>query len=655
MRSRWLGAIALAACAPFLLLTLLDFPRVAFDIDHDLSSSAAIEYFASRGVQFGTDLVQNVGPLGWAYQTSVYAGYLHPQKLLLGGLVRAACVVLVLWACTRFEARWARAAWLLAVVGLVPFGAPGVDFLDHFQEGWAYLNVYLAGLGLLVLGGRRFSAAGSLPLLALLAVLALEKHTLLAIAAFSVGAVLLERLRRPGDRSALAVGLAFLGWLALFWNLAGQHLANLPAFLLGVARFGGGYNEAMALAATPSVTWLGAGVAGGLAALIAWRTLERSQSPSKSAIDALVLLALWKHGFVRADPAHTTIFFVTAVPLALLFGLARDGHPGGARTRPALRSAAIGIVAAGLAALCAVGILRGFPGTSYETARVTELWSRNLAWLRGPSWKTGELGAALRRNEVDYDLGPMKRVVGTAPIGFFGDRPGWVLLNRLNYVTRPMPIPFAAANAALRRRNEAYYRDPARTPDFVLLQLDPTTPDLVTLDDGLALGALFDNYHPLSSGGDLVLLRRNEPDQIRTEAVRTPLVERALALGEDLPLAEFAGRWVWLEADVRPSGLGRMRSFALRPAPLRIRLEVEGREKPISRRYVASMGTSGFLLSPYIESSEDFANAYRHGGALLHAVRAVRFECAPEDRRFFEGTVRVRLFEGRAPPSAPAS
>ena len=119
-QGRALRIFAVFAVAFVLLLTVLDLPTTSYDIDRDLSSSASLEYFAARGIQFGTQLVQNVGPLGWIQYSAVYAGFLHPQKIVLGLLRAAALCVLLLWACTRFRGRVARIAWLLSIVALIP-------------------------------------------------------------------------------------------------------------------------------------------------------------------------------------------------------------------------------------------------------------------------------------------------------------------------------------------------------------------------------------------------------------------------------------------------------------------------------------------------------------------------------------------------------
>ena len=63
--------------------------------------------------------------------------------------------------------------------------------------------------------------------------------------------------------------------------------------------------------------------------------------------------------------------------------------------------------------------------------------------------------------------------MGDKRVDFFGDQPGWPLLNRLNYWSRPMPILFAAWNPALERANEAFYRDPQTAPEYVDLRPAP--------------------------------------------------------------------------------------------------------------------------------------------------------------------------------------
>lgn len=614
-----------------LLLTLLEFPRVVYDIDHDLSSSASTDYFALHGTQFGVDLVQNVGPLGWAHQTHIYSGMLHAQKLVLHSALRVALCVLVFVALRWFRSGIAQAAWLALPLVPILFGSARLDSYEVTGEVWNDLTVYLAGLALLALPGGWLRVA---PLLALLAVFALEKHTLLAAAGVAVAAGMLERVGRGAYAAALAIGAGFASSVAIVWMLAGQRLANLPEFAFGVLRFSEGYNEALGLPATTTSLLFGAPIAAGLGAVIAWRTIARSQNAAKSVLDAAFLVLAWKHGFVRADPAHVAIFLQSALYFALPFALACERRD----AVPAARAA----LGAAVAVASVVGLLAIVPRAEIQPARLLELWQRNLEWVVAPSRRTAALDRWLDTTREAYALPDLRAITGDAPIDFFGYQPGWLLLNGFHYHPRPMPIPFAAANTALRRANEAFLRDAARAPHFVLVELRSIDRRVVTLDDGLALGALLDLYHPVATARDLVLLERNATAPATSQPERRLLTERTIEIGERLDLDAGAADWLWLEADVRPSLLGRVRSFLLRPAPMQIELTIEGREQPELRDYIASMGASGFLISPLVQTTADLGAAY--AGEALPIVRAIRFVCDPA---FFDSSIGVRLLAAR--------
>ena len=638
---RTLRSAGVGLAAFGLLATVLEFPRAVYGIGHDESSVASLDYFAARGMQFGADVIQNAGPLGWAHQVHVYSGLLHAQKLVLHGVLRAALVVLLLLATRWLRSRVAQAAWLALPIASIAFGAATLDSFEVTGEVWNDLTVYLAGLAMIALPGGWRRAT---PLLALLAVFALEKHTLLAAAGIAVAAAMLERLRRGAPGAAIAIGATFAAFVALVWLGAGQRLAHLPDYALGVLRFSAGYNEALGLPSSATSLRFGVPIAAALGAVILVRALARSQSPAKSLLDAAFLFLAWKHGFVRADGVHVAIFLTSALFFALPFALACEE-----RDSPRQRRT-LGAIAAGVAVASAAGILAILPGARFQPARPIELWSRNLAWIVAPGRQTAALDRALQQAKDTYALPAIGAIVGDAPVDLFGYRPGWLLLNGFDYRPRPTPIPFAVADAALRRDNEAFLRDAARAPRFVAVELGSIDARVTTLDDGLALGALFDLYHPVATERDLVLLERNATAPASSRAERRVVAERTVAIGERLDLDADASEWLWLEADVQPSLLGRLRSLVLRPASLGIELTIEGRERPELRGYIASMGASGFLVSPLVQTNADLVAAY--AGGALPAVRAIRFVCEPAQCASFDPSdSRAHPGGSRAAPS----
>jgi len=151
-----------------------------------------------------------------------------------------------------------------------------------------------------------------------------------------------------------------------------------------------------------------------------------------------------------------------------------------------------------------------------------------------------------------------------------------------------------------------------------------------------------------------MLLQRNPEEQTRERVERPLLAERETGFHDEISLSAFDSPWIWLEVHIRYSLLGLARSLLVRPAAVQIALEVEGRDHAEVRRFAASMSTDGFLISPLIESGKDLQSAYAPEGSSsgLPRVRSVRFECAPEECRFFEPRIGIRIRSATPPASA---
>ncbi len=143
-----------------------------------------------------------------------------------------------------------------------------------------------------------------------------------AVTSVGIGGLVL--LMQGRGALALALGSVFLGSLLVFWALAGQHLADLPAFLAGLQPMIGGFTEAMAL---PGPLWQPT-----LYALLSVLLLSQLRGPQVRgragmgmlAGTAIVLFLGFKAGFVRHD-GHALI---SAGALALVGWVLMLGEPG---------------------------------------------------------------------------------------------------------------------------------------------------------------------------------------------------------------------------------------------------------------------------------------------------------------------------------------
>ena len=627
----------------FVFLSVWPVPRVAYTINHDHSSHATFEFYAAHGFQFGRDVVQNIGPLGYAHYGQTYAGWVQGRKMVLQAFLKLVLAGLVLWAAaSMLGGRTARAAWLLPF-----FLHTGIrtdqsnrEMYVFTADIWPYLTVYLVALYLIHTPRPRSSRWAEPVLVYTLALLALMKHTLLMLG----GAVLMaiaagEIARGRRARAAQWLGLYTL-FLLLNWFLAGQSLANLPDYVRGIRDFSAGYNEAMALEEPGMVR--AAGIATLLLAAAAslyrvWAGRWQSAAVIRGAIEMLVLAVAWKHGFVRADE-HVVLFFGFAVWFTALVLFA----PALSRARVwAWGAYAVVLAVATVASTVALRSLEAPAPPRYSPVDVATHLTRNAGWLVRPGAARAEMEAELARNRQTFALPQIAALVGDARVDFFGYEPGGLLLNGLTWAPRPMPMSFMAANERLMRRNEAFYRDPSTAPEYVVASYGSIDARFPPLDDALALRALLDNYTPVGSEAGLLLLQRN--GEVLTAARdERPIRRVRLGPGETLPLPEDGARFLWARITVRHTWLGRLRSLAYKPPACVIALRYTGGEPVEHFRFVTTMGSAGFLLSPAVRDNQTLLAAYAEDSRLARRPVEIAFPRAPGDL-YFEPEIDVEL------------
>lgn len=642
---------AAAAGVLVLLSLLLDLPAVPYDDTHDLASHAAFAYFTKHGFQFGVDVIENAGPLAFVHLNGTYSGDLTLAGVGIKAALRLGLALLIAASLAAPIGWTARLLWIGALLAPSVLAGPDHLRLMDTSDGFSILSVYLGAAFLLRNDHPRPTGWFAEALLAgLFALLALTKHTMLLMILATLVVVSITRLLRGDARGAIRIWAALLGWVALVWTLAGQELANLPAFLHGAFSFSAGYNESMGIDAPIRVTLLAAAVAACTGLLVLWNVLAKRSSTSLAIVAGMALVIVWKHGLVRADPAHVVMLFAGVSQLLPAIAWVHDRPP----TPPeaaARRSAdaSISLVAAGFL------LVVSFVGASWcsdrmrlDASPLLNAWRSQVRWLYQPAVRIAALEAQLEENRRIHSLPAIRSRVGAASIDQYGFRQGPLLLNRLHYVPRPIPITFVASNGELCRRNEAFYRGP-QAPEFVLANLEPLDNHLVSQRDGLALAALFDDYHPVEVEQGQLLLQRNAEENRRPSAAWSLLAAHEVRVGERVPLGTDASAFVYASVQMKPRWTARLRSLFLRPPPVRIRLRFQDGSGIIRRINLAAPDVP-FLVRPLVENNDDLLAAYRAGEALRRPDALV-VETAPGMEAYFDPTVQVRLYRGPAPTS----
>src|SRR5262249_41744621 len=136
----------------------------------------------------------------------------------------------------------------------------------------------------------------------------------------------------------------------------------------------------------------------------------------------------------------------------------------------------------------------------------------------------------------------------------------------------------------------------------------------------------------------LLNVKRSEPPKLKllTEARTSP--------GQPINLAVFGSTNLWLELELTPTLLGRVREFFYQPSKSRLVLSWTSSGKELTRRFraPAPMLAAGFLLSPFILTTEDAIALY--DGLEPIRPNACSIEFNPGDEKFWQRTVRFRIY-----------
>jgi hypothetical protein len=189
------------------------------------------------------------------------------------------------------------------------------------------------------------------------------------------------------------------------------------------------------------------------------------------------------------------------------------------------------------------------------------------------------------------------------------------------------------------RFNEQFYLSSA-APEYVMFSLGPIDRRFPPLEDAMVLRDLLLNYEPAGAGGEFLLLKFKSAQAPRLKLLR----EGAVRPGERIELGDFGGADLWLEIDLEPTLLGRLRQLFYQPSVVRLAAWREGSKGLLLRRRApASMLGAGFLASPLLASNEDVLSFY--AGKSLPRPGAYSVELQPEDRRFWQDRIRFRVYE----------
>lgn len=587
------GVLTLALAAFFFALRPLSitFPGAGLDSSWIVVLGEA----AAKSARWGVDYAFTYGPasaLMTRYGTPSYLAVILPLSVAVS-FVFGLCYVRLLALAGRPS--WALGAAILVVIAGTAaawldqdsfyYALAGLIYLlDLRRPRWDRVSLLVVALGAAIMGAVSLSKTG---------------YAITAAVLFVVADLRSLWVRRPPL-------LTFL-WVAAFlvsYRAYGQHFADLPTFVRLQWSVASGYGEAMWAVGSRGELWGFACLASAFVfVVVAYGASSASRLDRAFATFGVVLLLLigFKTGFVRQD-THSQIAWL----LLGLLGLAVAA----ALVLPRSGSGAALLMVASLAVLWIVEplLLLVESGTAVDRAGIAGLADdyRNeyaaeaglvSRFVRSPSGFAAEMAVqkqtAWEAIRTKYPLPALAGKVDIVP-----SEQSSVIANGLDYHPRPSFQDYSTYTQTLMDANAAFL---ANTPsDWIIFSPGALDERYPTMTEGTLWPELLRRYEPVHRVRDLLTLhRRAEP---LPDVLGPPQLSSA-RIGQ--PFAVPAGP-TFARIGVRKTFLGEVAAALFRPPALAIQVKTaDGYTSSYS--FIPALGAGGFLLSPLIQDSDDFA------------------------------------------------
>jgi hypothetical protein len=584
----WRRAAWAATGVASLLVTLcFTFPAYPGQPNYSLDGSWVLVLNSAfeRGMRFGRDIVFTFGPLGFVGPRG-YDPVAFPYVMLVWTALGAA----LWWAAFDLAARVFRHpipafVWITFLVLVVTVGGdqflfaiPTLLFVKYFYVDEDRPSASTAALA-------AAAACGGL----------IKFSFLTAGAVVAVAIALDETIWR---RRVPVVASVFGATVVGLWVLCSQHLADFWPYLRTSLELARGYGEAMA-AMGPSwdvLAYAGAAAAAFVTMLEVWRRSGGIRGAIPVGVSGAILLLLFKAGYVRHDP-HALIGSMGVLCLVMLLVPACWGKlpwaPGRLLCAASL-AAAVGLTAvhysyylnSSFPAYLAFAI-KTIPGRLADAARVVRgAETLNLAYAHSL--------ATIRAQEP---LPPAKGSVDIYP-----HNQALVIAHDMPYRPRPVFQSYAAYTPALASLNAAHLRGPDAA-DTIFFDLSPIDGRLPALEDGASWPELLSRYDIVGRARQFLVLERAEHAR---EYELVPLGEVQGRLGEPIAIPEYDGGPIWARVGIRSGLAGGLLRQLYKSPPIAITVRTRGGEH--SYRFLPSVASGGFLLSPHVADKAAFAS-----------------------------------------------
>lgn len=412
-----------------------------------------------------------------------------------------------------------------------------------------------------------------------------------------------------------------------FWIMAGQPVAALPRYFQSMLPIISGYTEAMSLSGSSRELLAYAAAATTVVILVFVRKDVPLFLRSTAALMfSCVLFLAFKAGFVRHD-GHAVIASTTLLLAAMLAGTLLSRY----------KALLLFLGAAVAWSYIDSAHIKTSPQAAFHNFKSTYVnaWTGLASRLSTPGKLQEDFERRLAELKVRGQILPLD---GTVDIYSYDQ--AYLIASGNKWSPRPVLQSYSAYTPALAEKNKEHLVGPNR-PDNILFKVQPIDGRLPALEEGPSWPVLISDYEPSSFVNGYLLLKHRQSGSI-TAAQSNNVLKRTASFGEEVTLPA-TNKALFAKINLQKSLLGSLSNTLLKPSQLEIRITTAS---GLVKRYrmVASMAASGFVLSPLVESTEDFGVLYA-GANFLKGKSVASISIEPAGRHIlWRNTFEIELF-----------
>lgn len=586
----------------------------------DPSWTIGINQAVAQGLRFGKDVIFTFGPYASIYNKAFHPATEHLELIgslylaalytiaLLGVLKRANIAVLVaIWLLlagftTTYDCLFFSYGLLVAIYcwqtnSNTPIEGPCNSFLQL-----ALISLIFTGFGLYpLIKGTLFAFYGAIACLTILLYAWHRKWIYVALIPLSM---------------TLSMGI--------FWVYSGQNLQDLPSYFLSISSIISGYTDAMSIDGNP---WEVIGYVI-TASLLALYILSTGSWNAKNIylflIFSLFLFINFKAGFVRHDQ-HSLMCGVAIVFATVLAAYLKPSK----------------IIWSLL--ILAIGVLLLTEGAHKKQVLFSA--ANQITYTYSSSWN----GALLRLQNHDklvssyqeklqelHAIEPLPALSGKSDIYPFDQI--YLLASKNQWGPRPVLQSYSAYNQTLAEIDSAFLNS-QKSADNVFFRVATIDGRYPSSDDGNSWPTLLLRYHPTHIAGSYLILQKNQGEAAPFKLSTLDTGTYTLNSWVELPNTQ---KMLFASINIQPSLLGKLKNIAYKSSHLGIAVRLaDGSTKYF--RLVAGNVSSNFLLSPLIESTEQFGLLYKDPVSLRkNRVEAISI-WVEGSRRDWQNTYQLNI------------